>query len=280
MTYRELYDYGCLRLKAADIAEYSIDARLLLEFVCGTSYGDLYNNPDMPVSEEREACFNELLSKRAGHVPLQHLTGRQSFMGLDFIVSPDVLIPRPDTETLVEEALKELHDGMRVLDMCTGSGCVLLSLLKYSNDCEGVGADISSEALSIAERNSEALGISADFVQSNLFENVEGSFDLLVSNPPYICTCEIEELMPEVKDHDPFIALNGHENGLYFYERMISGCGRFLKNGAGILFEIGPEQGKDVSNLLLSAGFKDVSVVKDLAGNDRVVKGRKGYENV
>lgn len=273
MTYRELYEFGCLQLKAADILDYKIDSRLLLEFVCGTNSSDLYVKGDMQVDEDKENEYRKLLAERGKHIPLQHLTGTQGFMGLDFFVDENVLIPRPDTETLVETVLKDLHDGMSVIDMCTGSGCILLSLLHYTNDCTGVGADISEGALSVARKNAENLGIDATFIHSDLFENVTGKFDVLVSNPPYIRTCEIEELMPEVRDHDPFIALNGHESGIYFYEKIINAAGEYLKRGSLVAFEIGCDQGKSVSELMINAGYYDVTVIKDLAGNDRVVKG-------
>ncbi|MBO4616491.1 MAG: peptide chain release factor N(5)-glutamine methyltransferase [Lachnospiraceae bacterium] len=273
MKYKEAYELGCLRLKAADISDYKTDARLLLEYVCGTTYGDLFTKGDDEVSIECEARFNELLGKRSNHIPLQHLTGRQEFMGLEFLVNENVLVPRADTETLVEEVLKDLHDGMRVLDMCTGSGCIILSLLKFSNDCEGVGVDISEKALEVAKSNAEALNIKATFIQSDLFENVEGKFDILVSNPPYIRTCEIEELMPEVRDHDPFIALNGHETGVFFYEKIVAQAPKFLNRGGLLAFEIGCDQGKEVSDIMSRGGFKNVEVINDLCGNPRVVKG-------
>ncbi|SCX16745.1 release factor glutamine methyltransferase [Lachnospiraceae bacterium YSD2013] len=273
MKYKEAYELGCLRLKAADISDYKTDARLLLEYVCGTTYGDLFTKGDDEVSAECEERFNDLLVKRSNHIPLQHLTGRQEFMGLEFLVNENVLVPRSDTETLVEEVLKDLHDGMRVLDMCTGSGCILLSLLKFSNDCEGVGVDISEKALEVAKSNAEALNIDATFIQSDLFENVEGKFDILVSNPPYIRTCEIEELMPEVRDHDPFIALNGHETGVFFYEKIVKEAPKFLNRGGLLAFEIGCDQGKEVSDIMSRGGFKNVEVINDLCGNPRVVKG-------
>ena len=162
---------------------------------------------------------------------------------------------------------------MRLLDMCTGSGCILLSLLKFSNDCEGVGSDISDKALEVAKRNAEALGIDAAFVQGDLFESVSGKFDILVSNPPYIRTCEIEELMPEVRDHDPFIALNGHETGIYFYEKIVKAAPEYLNRGALVAFEIGCDQGREVSELMIANGYKNVEVINDLCGNPRVVKG-------
>lgn len=275
MTYREAYDQGSLLLKAADIEEYALDARLLLEHVCGTDRTVLLANGDMELTPEQEKAYFPLIKKRSTHIPLQHLTGIQGFMGLDFCVSADVLIPRADTETLVEEVMKELHDGMRILDMCTGSGCILLSLLHYSNDCEGVGADISEPALEIAKKNMKRLKLDAEFVKSDLFENIEGVFDIIVSNPPYIRTCEIEELMPEVRDHDPFIALNGREDGISFYREIIKDSDGYIKQGGLLAFEIGQDQGKAVRDLMCSAGFTDVEVVKDLCGNDRVVKGRK-----
>ncbi|MBR6003361.1 MAG: peptide chain release factor N(5)-glutamine methyltransferase [Lachnospiraceae bacterium] len=274
MRYKELYELGCLKLKAADISDYKTDARLLLEAVMNTSYNDLFVKPLMEVDSESEEKYNDYLALRAKHTPLQHITGKQGFMGLEFKVSSDVLVPRQDTENLVEEVLKDLHDGMHILDMCTGSGCILLSLLKYSNDCTGVGVDISEKALAIAKENAENLGInSAEFIQSDLFENVKGKFDILVSNPPYIRTCEIENLMPEVRDHDPFIALNGHESGVYFYEKIIDKAGEFLKRGSLVAFEIGNDEGREVMSLMKNAGYKNVEVIKDYGGNDRVVKG-------
>lgn len=273
MTYRELYDFGCLQLKAADISDYSIDAKILLMHVTGISPADLYVRGDSEVPGDMDSKYRELISERTRHIPLQHLTGHQGFMGLEFLVNENVLIPRADTETLVETVLKDLHDGMSILDMCTGSGCILLSLLHYSNDCTGTGVDISSKALEVARMNAENLSIEASFVESDLFQNVTGKFDILVSNPPYIRTCEIEELMPEVRDHDPFIALNGHESGIYFYEKIINAAGEHLKRGSLVAFEIGCDQGKSVSELMSNAGYCGVEVIKDLAGNDRVVRG-------
>ena len=150
-----------------------------------------------------------------------------------------------------------------------------MSLLHYSNDCEGVGADISDKALEVAKENASRLGISAKFVKSDLFENIEGTFDVIVSNPPYIRTCEIETLMPEVRDHDPFIALNGKEDGVSFYREIIKNAGYYLKQGGLIAFEIGEDQGAEVSRMLADAGYVYVEVKKDLCGLDRVVTGRK-----
>ena len=274
MKYSKLYEFGCLQLKAADISDWKTDSRLLLEYACGTDFNFLYTNPDFEVSNDKETLYKEYIDKRLTHVPVQHITGSQCFMGLDFKVTPDVLIPRPDTEILVEEVLKDLHDGMRILDMCAGSGCILLSLLKYSNDCTGQGVDISPSALKVARENAEKLGISgAEFIESDLFQNVSGKFDILVSNPPYIKTSEIETLMPEVSKYDPFIALDGHEDGVYFYKKILEGAGGFLNRGSLIAFEIGNDEGEAVSGLMKEAGLKNIEVIKDYGGNDRVVKG-------
>ena len=274
MKYGKLYEFGCLQLKAADISDWKTDARLLLEFACGTDFNFLYTNPDFEVSEDKEILYKEYIDKRLTRVPLQHITGTQCFMGLDFKVTPDVLVPRPDTEILVEEVLKDLHDGMRILDMCTGSGCILLSLLKYSNDCTGQGVDISPEALKVARENADSLEISsAEFIESDLFQNVSGKFDILVSNPPYIKTSEIKTLMPEVRVYDPYIALDGHEDGVYFYKEILETSPEFLNRGSLIAFEIGNDEGEAVSKLMEEAGLKNIEVIKDYGGNDRVVKG-------
>ena len=274
MNYTEAFLMGMQKLKEAEIGEAQLDARLLLEEVCGTDHNTLLCHGDREVSEAEEEQYRKALEQRAVHVPLQHLLGYQDFMGLRFQVNEYVLIPRQDTEILVEEAMRYLHDGMRILDLCTGSGCILLSLLHYSNDCEGVGVDISQEALQVAAQNAELLGIRADFLKSDLYEKVTGKFDLLVSNPPYIERKVIPTLMEEVREYDPYIALDGGEDGLDFYRRIIGGAQDYLKRGGQILMEIGSGQAKAVSELLREAGFKEIDVCRDFAGLDRVVSGR------
>lgn len=278
MTYRECYEQGCRTLQAAGIEEAALDARLLLEVVCGTDRNDLLVHGEQPVAPEAEEKYLNWIRQRAEHIPLQQLTGEQGFMGLTFSVNEHVLIPRQDTEILVEEVLKELHDGMRVLDMCTGSGCILLSLLHYSNDCEGLGVDLSAEALEVAERNvlkvlTPEKAEHAHFLQSDLFEKVEGKFEIIVSNPPYIASAEVEKLMPEVRDHEPRMALDGTEDGLYFYRRIIEEAGKHLVSSGMLFFEIGYDQGQAVSELMRTEGYCDVQVVQDYAGLDRVVFG-------
>ena len=278
MTYRECYEQGCRTLQAAGIEEAALDARLLLEAVCGTDRNDLLVHGEQPVAPEAEEKYLHWIRQRAENSPLQQLTGEQDFMGLTFSVNEHVLIPRQDTEILVEEVLKELHDGMRVLDMCTGSGCILLSLLHYSNDCEGLGVDLSAEALEVAGRNvlkvlTPEKAEHAHFLQSDLFEKVEGKFEIIVSNPPYIASAEVEKLMPEVRDHEPRMALDGTEDGLYFYRRIIEEAGKHLVSSGMLFFEIGYDQGQAVSELMRTEGYCDVQVVQDYAGLDRVVFG-------
>jgi len=278
MTYRECYEQGCRTLQAAGIEEAALDARLLLEAVCGTDRNDLLVHGEQPVAPEAEEKYLNWIRQRAEHIPLQQLTGEQGFVGLTFSVNEHVLIPRQDTEILVEEVLKELHDGMRVLDMCTGSGCILLSLLHYSNDCEGLGVDLSAEALEVAGRNvlkvlTPEKAEHAHFLQSDLFEKVEGKFEIIVSNPPYIASAEVEKLMPEVRDHEPRMALDGTEDGLYFYRRIIEEAGKHLVSSGMLFFEIGYDQGQAVSELMRTEGYCDVQVVQDYAGLDRVVFG-------
>ena len=278
MNYRECYEEGRKILAKAGIEEADLDARLLLEYVCHTNRSDLLAHGDRNVDNCQAESYLQWIKKRSERIPLQHLTGTQDFMGLTFKVSDKVLIPRQDTEILVEEVLKELHDGMRVLDMCTGSGCILISLLHYSNDCSGVGADISKEALEVAGENAEQLlgedkVQNVSFVHSDLFEQVEGKFDIIVSNPPYIRTEVIDTLMPEVKEHEPRKALDGKADGLYFYDKIIKEGRSFLERGGMMFFEIGYDQAEDVSRMMKEAGFQEINVVQDYAGLDRVVYG-------
>ena len=276
MNYRECFEKGKRALAEAGIEEADLEARLLLEHVCETSRNDLLAHGDRELLPEQETGYLTLLEKRVQRIPLQYLTGVQDFMGLEFDVNEHVLIPRQDTEILVEEALRELRDGMDILDMCTGSGCILISLLRYSNDCTGLGVDISGEALAVAEENARKL-LAPDqqvrFLKSDLFEGVDGMYDMIVSNPPYIPGDIIPGLMPEVREHEPLSALDGGEDGLYFYHRITEECGKYLKPGGMLFYEIGYDQGAAVSEILSREGFGEVRVIKDYAGLDRVVSG-------
>lgn len=284
MSYKEVYDWGTEELRQAQIAEAELDARLLLEHVCGTDRNTLLAHGEREVTAQEKESYVNLISERRKHMPLQYLTGVQDFMGLEFSVNTNVLIPRQDTEILVEEVMRHLHDGMRILDMCTGSGCILLSLLYYSNDCTGLGVDISENALQTARRNAEKIGakkaeeekkeLHADFMQSDLFEKMNPElFDIIVSNPPYIRQDVIETLMPEVRDYEPLLALDGREDGLYFYRAILQQTGNYLTCGGMLFFEIGYDQGQAVKELMKAAGYAEVEVIQDFAGLDRVVWG-------
>ena len=276
MTYTEIYRQGVEMLEEAEVLEAALDARLLLEYVCDTDRNTLLVHGDREVTEEEVSRFKDLLATRAKRIPIQQIMGVQEFMGLEFQVNEHVLIPRQDTEILVEEVLKHLHDGMGILDMCTGSGCILISLLHYSNDCCGVGVDISTAALEVARRNAEKIlpeSSKIEFTHSNLFEQVAGKYEIIVSNPPYIRPDVIETLMPEVKEHEPIEALDGGADGLDFYRSIVDTGRDYLIGGGMLFFEIGYDQGEDVRMLMEKAGFKEVTVVPDYAGLDRVVYG-------
>ena len=277
MTYATLYREGVGQLQAAGVKAANTDARLLLEFVCKTGMNTLFSHPDKEISKEEEILYKEFILRRKKGEPVQYITGEQVFMGLNFKTDPSTLIPRLDTESVVEDALSELHDGMRILDLCTGSGCILLSLLKYSNDCIGIGTDISAKAVELAQLNSQRLGIEATFLQGDLFEGVEGKFDMILSNPPYIESAVIETLDDEVRKFEPMSALDGGEDGLVFYRRIAKEAKRYLKRGAVLIFEIGYNQGESVPGILSEEGYQEIVVKKDLAGLNRTVMA-KYYE--
>lgn len=296
---------GTRLLAQKGIPDAELDAWYLLEHITGISRALYFSDSGKELDAVREARYFELVKKREKRIPLQHLTGIQEFMGFPFQVNEHVLIPRQDTETLVEEALSILQkkkEPIYLLDMCTGSGCILLSILKLlctgqddipgksekvpdgvevflksmTSDgipVRGIGVDLSGKALETAARNAEILKANAEFFQSDLFEKVEGHFSMIVSNPPYIRTAEIEMLQEEVKKHDPVMALDGGEDGLFFYRKIIRDSRDHLMPDGNLLFEVGCDQALEVSELMREAGFQRVSVKKDLAGLDRVVSG-------
>ena len=276
MTYREAIVSGEKSLCEAGIADARNDAWLLLTMACKIDHTYYYMHIDEEMPEELQHEFEVLIKKRAERVPLQYITGEQEFMGMTFHVNSNVLIPRQDTETLVEEALKVVKPGMKVLDMCTGSGCVLISILKNVHGTGGYGYDISKQAINVAKENAKLNDVPAIFERSNLFEDVaDETFDVIVSNPPYIRSDEIPFLMPEVSEFEPHEALDGKEDGLFFYRKIIQESPDYLTDGGYLLFEIGYDQGWAVPSMMKEAGFEDVCVKKDLARNDRVVCGHK-----
>ena len=278
MKLSELYGLFVDTLNKSGFAEAESDSRLIFEYIAGIDRVKLTLEGDRELEPGIEEKLKAALAKRLTHMPVQYITGYQNFMGLEFMVSKDVLIPRMDTETLVEEVLRLGLSNVRVLDICTGSGCILLSILKYVYGSSGVGVDISDGALGVAKANSEALGIDATFIKSDMFENIpkDEHFDIVVSNPPYIRSDVIGTLMSEVKDYEPLLALDGSEDGLKFYRIIADEASEYLNNGGMLFLEIGYDQGAEVSALLSAAGFMDVEVIKDLSGLDRVVSGRIG----
>ncbi len=273
MTYKETIDLGIHILKLAGIEEAENDAWLLLSKECKMDRTAYYMHMKDEILPEQLNEYKGLIKKRAERVPLQYITGEQEFMGLTFHVNSNVLIPRQDTETLVEEAIKLVEPGMSILDMCTGSGCIIISILKKCSGIQGTGSDISKQALNVAKENAKLNNVAVDFERSDMFENLSDKYDMIVSNPPYIRSDVVPTLMPEVCEFEPLDALDGHEDGLYFYRKIIKECKSFLKEDGKILFEIGNDQGQAVSDMLTYAGFRNVRVIKDLAHNDRVVVG-------
>lgn len=280
-TYRALYSEGAAALSAVleEEREAQLDARLLLEHVCGTSLQTLLLDGDRSVSGPEAELYKTLIERRCTREPLAYILGKWDFMGLEFGVSSDVLIPEQDTENLVEEVMREVCDGDRILDLCTGSGCILLSLLHYSNGSTGVGTDLSEDAVAAARKNACRLGLSdrSDWRTGDLFEALKPGerFDIIVSNPPYIRRETIGELAPEVRIHEPRMALDGGEDGLDFYRRIIPGAADHLVTGGMLFFEIGYDQAEQVSALMEDAGYYEIRTIKDYGGNDRIVCGIK-----
>lgn len=270
MYYESLLKEGKNILKNSSITDWDIDAWLLFEYVTSMGRAEYFIKGLCVAPDETVNQYLSLVNTRAAHVPLQHITGSQEFMGLKFIVSPDVLVPRQDTETLAEYVLP-LAKGKSVLDMCTGSGCLAVSIMKLGGAAFCTAADCSEKALEIAKKNARLNNVNIEFIHSNMFENVTGKFDIIVSNPPYIRTEVIDTLMPEVKEHEPFIALDGGADGLKFYRIISSEAKKYLKVGGILTVEIGYDQGRQVVDLFRQGGYKDVCIQKDLSGNDRMV---------
>lgn len=282
MTYAELYESGLKRLEQAGVPLPKTDAFILLEAVTGFSRAKYILVRDRQAQEKEAEDFLSYISRRAERVPCQYILGRAWFYGLCFKVDESVLIPRFDTEILVEEALSlipEKATGLKLLDMCSGSGCIGITLKHERPELSLTFSDISGAALELAKENAgrnlcEGTD-SPDFVLGDLFENINGSYDFIVSNPPYVSEAEFAVLAPEVKEHEPRLALLAGEEGLDIYRRLIPQSAEHLKRGGLLLLETGCTQTEAVSGLLKENGFSDIYVKKDLAGLNRVVIGRK-----
>ena len=278
MTYREALKTATVQLRNAQVPDADYDARELLFYVTGMTREQWLLRSGEHITEAESTRYAELLGRRAGREPLQQITGVQYFMGLPFSVTKDTLCPRQDTELLAETAMP-LCTGAKVLDMCTGTGCLAISIAKLAGPASVTAADLSKPALSVAMANAKANGAKVTFAASDMFENVGDTYDVIVSNPPYIPAEQMDTLMPEVKDNEPRMALYGGEDGLDFYRILTAEGAKHLrtagpeKKGGYLIVEIGFDQGKSVPELFRAAGFSDVTVKKDYAGHDRVVMG-------
>lgn len=275
MTYQELLTTAKSAFTEVEIREPDIDAKLLLLHVTGFSSAELFLHLPDEAPREKEEKFLELVEKRKTRYPLQYIIGEQEFYGLSFKVSQDCLIPRADTEILIDEVLKVLKDGDELLDTCTGSGCVLITLMKHRKLKSATGLDISEKALKMAKENAKRHEVNPKWIHSDLFENVTDKYDVITSNPPYIDSEVLKGLQPEVKDFEPNMALDGGKDGLEPYRPLCEGAFNHLKDGGYFLTEIGYDQGEAVRKIFEEAGFSEVEVIKDLAADDRVVKGKR-----
>lgn len=300
--YADILNKGKNCLREAHIDDFQTDGWLLFEYVFEmdrTHY--LMRQTDENTDTDKENRYFSLIEKRCTRVPLQHITGFQSFMGFDFVVNKHTLIPRQDTEVLVMRALEAIAEirknesshmenadkrSIKILDMCTGSGCIAVSIARLAPGVQVTAADISEEALAVARENGIRLGVCSGhkgstvlFKRSSLFDDIDDGekYDIIVSNPPYIRTKDIEELSDEVRLHDPFIALDGREDGLHFYREITEAAEDRLKNGGYLLYETGFDQAAEVSDIMRRNGYDNIEVIKDMAGLDRVVAGRRHY---
>ena len=247
---------------------------LILEYVLNKSKNEILMHLDDKISDNEEKMINNILKRRLNKEPLQYIIHTQYFFGNKFYVNENVLIPRADTEILVEEVLKLTNDSNKILDLCTGSGCIAISLKKANNSLEVTASDLSQNALTIAILNAQLNDAKVSFIKSDLFDNINEKFDIIVSNPPYIKTSDICDLQDEVK-FEPHIALDGGISGLDYYIEIIEKAKKHLQENGLIALEIGYNQANEVSEILKENGYKDIRVVKDYGNNDRVVIAKK-----
>lgn len=277
MKIQELLEIGVKKLKEKSIENPIFISRRLMCFTLQKDRIYLITNSEKEVSKEQEKKFLEYISKIEKHIPIQYIINSQEFMKMNFYVDENVLIPRQDTEVVVEEAIKiiENNNFKNILDMCTGSGILAITIAKYVENCNVNAIDISKEALEIAKKNAISNGVKdkIKFIHSNMFENINGKYDLIISNPPYIKTDVIKTLSEEVKK-EPVIALDGGKNGLEFYNILAINAHKFLNPEGYLVLEIGYDQKEEVTNILMD-NYKDITCIKDMGGNDRVIICRK-----
>lgn len=270
-SYREILEKSQRELQEAGIENADIDAKLLLSEAYSLTFSDYILCLDREMEEdERFEVYATYIEKRKSHIPLQYILGKQNFYGIDFYVDENVLIPRADTENMVELILHHhKHTDISILDLCTGSGCIGITLKKLGGYQEVVLADISQAALEVARENASRLEAEVTIIETDMFQNIRGKYDIIVSNPPYIRTGDIDGLMSEVRDFEPHLALDGDEDGLKFYRNLKDNMAVYLKEDGILYMEIGYDQAQDVREIF--AGHR-VEVFPDLNGLDRVVK--------
>ncbi|RDY28130.1 peptide chain release factor N(5)-glutamine methyltransferase [Lachnotalea glycerini] len=273
MTLREALEFGRNYLEKHKINDSQLDAWYLLEYVIKQNRSYFFLHEKEELSDSQEKRYRDYIETRGKHIPLQYITKEQEFMGLTFMVNEDVLIPRQDTEILVEEAQKRLKKDGAVLDLCTGSGCIIISLKYGNNTIHAYASDVSPKAIQVAQENAKRNHADVTLIESNLFQGINRKFDMIVSNPPYIPTKVIEGLMQEVQEHEPMLALDGMDDGLYFYQRISKEAMQYLNPGGFLCFEIGHDQAEAVTLLMKENNFQNVTIIKDLAGLDRVIIG-------
>ena len=281
MTVRELLLWGREELAHALCPDPETDAKLLLYYAADADLSWYALHREDPAEESTKERFRSAVARRALREPLQYITGTAPFYGYSMKVTPDVLIPRFDTEILVEEVLHVLEPDMRLLDICTGSGCIPIAIAKEFGELTGgagldvLASDISEEALHVARENAERLGVRIHFVKSDLFSEITGTFDVITANPPYIREADISLLDQEVRAFEPRTALSGREDGLYFYRKITAEASDYLRRDGIMFLEIGADQAESVSGMLRDHGFRDIRLVQDLGGRDRVLMAKR-----
>lgn len=273
-TIFEAVKWGQNKLEQSNIENPRLEAELLLAYIMGYNRGEIYLNFPLSILQEQIMAYQTIIEKRCGHYPWQYITGNQEFMSLQFSVTPDVLIPRQDTEILVEKviSLAKMFKGPRIIDIGTGSGAIAISLAKYVPNSIVYAVDVSKAALAVAEKNAHLNGVAINFLEGDMFTALdEEKFDIIVSNPPYISSNDIAELMPEVK-FEPLQALDGGKDGLWFYRQIVAESPKYLNQQGFVALEIGFEQAEDINNLLVNQGsYQEIKLYQDFGGRDRVI---------
>lgn len=271
ISMREVLESGSKKLALAGIEEAELDARYILEYITGLNMAQYFIHSEDIIEKNKAEEFFRLIERRSKRIPLSYVIGTRDFFGLTFKVDENVLIPEQETELLVEEVIKH-SEGKSVLDMCTGSGCIAISIALFGKPSKVAASDISEKALEVARENAKSLKAGEiSFIRGDMFENVTDKFDIIVSNPPYIETGEIDELMPEVRDYIPRLALDGDIDGLKFYRIISKEAVKKLNKNGRIFYEIGYNQSRAVASILLENSFTDVKIMKDYSGLDRIV---------